>query len=357
MSSCIVSMTRVADVKPHPDAERLDVCTILGWQVVVQKGSMKSGDLVVYFPPSTILPEKWIEHWGIRKYLAGSEANRIHQVKLRGEPSFGFATSVPEGLVANEGDNVAEWFGAIKYEIPLDKLPQDATQKHPYWTKYTEIENMRNFPDVFVEGETVAVREKIHGFNTYIGRIFEADGTVTDFASSHDTQRAKPETEEEMKKNFFWYAWTIPGMSEMIDKIDKDLGDQSGSRLVEVFGEIFGSHVQSLTYGCGENELRFAVFDIRVKGKYLDNDILEKYLAEFNIPIAPLVYRGPFSLAKIRELSEGVTVIGGGCHIREGVVVKPLTERNHTTVGRVVLKYISDSYLFSKHAAQDKADV
>ncbi len=35
-------------------------------------------------------------------------------------------------------------------------------------------------------------------------------------------------------------------------------------------------------------------------------------------------------------------------HMREGVVVKPLHERTDPKLGRVVLKYVSDLYLFGE---------
>jgi hypothetical protein len=38
-------------------------------------------------------------------------------------------------------------------------------------------------------------------------------------------------------------------------------------------------------------------------------------------------------------------------HMREGVVVKPARERTDPKVGRVILKYVSDTYLFG-----DKTD-
>ncbi len=42
-------------------------------------------------------------------------------------------------------------------------------------------------------------------------------------------------------------------------------------------------------------------------------------------------------------------------HIREGVVVKSVTERTDPKVGRVCLKYIGDPYLFAK--VSDSHDV
>ena len=35
-------------------------------------------------------------------------------------------------------------------------------------------------------------------------------------------------------------------------------------------------------------------------------------------------------------------------HIREGLVVRPLQERTDPKIGRVLLKYVSDSYLFGE---------
>jgi hypothetical protein len=64
----------------------------------------------------------------------------------------------------------------------------------------------------------------------------------------------------------------------------------------------------------------------------------------------PLVAEVPFSLDRVRRLSNGDTLVPGasGSNIREGVVVKPRTERTDPTVGRVILKYLSDEYLFGE---------
>ncbi len=35
-------------------------------------------------------------------------------------------------------------------------------------------------------------------------------------------------------------------------------------------------------------------------------------------------------------------------HIREGLVVRPLQEQTDPKIGRVLLKYVSDSYLFGE---------
>ena len=70
----------------------------------------------------------------------------------------------------------------------------------------------------------------------------------------------------------------------------------------------------------------------------------------------PLVYRGGFALATIKALSDGDSLIGGN-HGREGVVAKPVRERQDVKIGRVILKYIGDGYLFGKAAEQDTTDL
>ena len=110
-SSCIVQIATVNNVKKHPDADALDTCEVLGWQMCVPIGRYKDGDEVVYFPSDTILTDEWIDKFDVRNYLTGKESNRVHRVKLRGEPSFGLAVDIPDGLIANVGDNVAYFFG------------------------------------------------------------------------------------------------------------------------------------------------------------------------------------------------------------------------------------------------------
>lgn len=43
-------------------------------------------------------------------------------------------------------------------------------------------------------------------------------------------------------------------------------------------------------------------------------------------------------------------------HGREGVVVKPTVERSDASIGRVILKYVGDTYLFGQAAEEDTTD-
>ena len=136
---------------------------------------------------------------------------RVRCTRLRGEPSFGLAITPDEDWPL--GENVAEHYSLIKYEPPVREPgsrggpPPDALPEHPLFPRYTDIENLRNFPHLLEEGEMVVVTEKIHGTNTRIGMI---EGEL--MAGSHRLRRKPLESEEEQRRNFYWFPYTIPGV-------------------------------------------------------------------------------------------------------------------------------------------------
>jgi hypothetical protein len=91
-------------------------------------------------------------------------------------------------------------------------------------------------------------------------------------------------------------------------------------------------------------------------GKFIDYGKFKELCDRHQISQVPLIYEGAFSLEVIKGFSDGESLVGGN-HGREGVVVKPIIERNDVKLGRVMLKYIGDHYLFGKVAEQDTTDV
>ena len=335
-----VLVSTVENVRPHPNADRLEICDVLGWQMVVPKEIYADGDKVVYFPPDTLIPAEWADQWGVRTYLKGKQNDRVGKINLRGEPSFGLAVRPPEDQDWPVGTNVAEFFGATKYEPPIRVSAGDAAEPHPLFHKYTDMENLRNYPHVLEEGEEVVVTEKIHGTNCRVGLI---EGE--EMAGSMELRRERP-AEDQVETNTYWFPWTLPGVRDLICA----LAERKSARQVILFGEVYGGSVQSLHYGIPKGKgLGFRAFDILVEGRYLEQDELESVCTEFAVEMVPVLYRGPFSLAKIRETSSGQTALDDD-HMREGSVVKPIHERTHPDVGRLVMKYLSDEYLLGKHS-------
>lgn len=326
MSKLVVEVCRIVDVRAHPNADKLDVAVVKGWQCVVPKGAYASGDLITYIPPDAMLPVEFSDAIGVTKYLS---KGRVRCARLRGEPSFG-VVCLPHG---SEGEDVAEKLGITKYEPPMRLTAGDAEQDHPMFAGYTDIENLRNFGSVLVPGEPVVYTEKIHGTNCRVGLVRDESGAMVRMAGSKGLRR------KETTGGTYWYPWTLPGVAALLE----GFAARPGIQQVVLFGEIYGK-VQTLKYGVPQG-IAFAAFDLMVDGKYVDVEDFIDLCASDNIPIVPILGRGLFSMEQTIVYSRGKSAVHGADNIREGVVVKPTKERHDPTTGRVILKYVSDDYL------------
>ena len=348
MSELVVKVAKIKEVKIHNNAEKLEICIVNGWQCVASKDRYKADDLIVYFPPDTVLPETVTDGFGVSSYCQRTDQGmRIRQTRLRGEPSFGLIVDLPDNVDWKEGQTVDEYYDAKKYEPPVLGRGGDILgHNHILFDKFTDIQNLRNFIDIFEDGEEVICTEKCHGTQIRLVKIQENEEELF-FAGSKNHPRKKPETEEEMKSHFYWYPYTLQSVKDMF----AGLKDQY--KVIELFGETYG-RVQSLKYGL--NGLAFCCFGLKLDGRYVDFDERVEICEKYGVPVVPVLYRGPYSLEKIKEVSEGNTQIADVVQIREGTVVQPVKERSHPAIGRVILKYVSDTYLFGKHAEKDTTD-
>jgi RNA ligase (TIGR02306 family) len=332
--------------------------------MVIPKNSYKDGDVGVYFPADTLLPEEWAEKFGVRNFLKGKEKDRVGKIRLRGEPSFGLIARIPDEVSWNVGDNVAEYFGCKKYEPPIRASAGDAAKYDenldPLIERYTDIQNGRIFTEVFQEGEEVVATEKLHGTNSRVGIVRDVDV----FAASMSVRRKRPEKKDvpglvaefddaEMKANTYWFPWTLKPVQDLINSFCD--GDH---KVITLYGEVYGGSVQSLDYGIPKGRgLGFRAFDLCIDGRYVDWVDFRALCEKYEVPMVPVLYQGPYSMSKMKELADGDTTLEGASHIREGIVVKPVRERLDPKVGRAVVKIIGTEYELSKHKEKDTKDV
>ena len=101
-------------------------------------------------------------------------------------------------------------------------------------------------------------------------------------------------------------------------------------------------------YDCGVNERKFMVFDVKVLSedgvsfRWLKHDELVEWCKERDLPMVPVLYRGPFNLEHAKSLTIGDDF--GNQSVREGVVIRDPNE-TETFIGKKVLKLISEIYL------------
>jgi RNA ligase (TIGR02306 family) len=380
----IVRVCTVDEVEAHPNADRMEVATIKGWKVCIGKGQFQKGDKVVYLPPDTVMPSSLAERLNVAKYLQplpqepdGSrpDGGRIRVARLRGEKSYGLvmACENPDWPVEHD---VAEFYKLSKWSPPQPCTDGDAEVPHPAFFKYTDIENFRNFPHVIKEGEEVVFTEKLHGKNTRLAyiRVPDENGneTMEFMAGSHDVQRkeyvtftrtikdedknvvldanGQPMTVSTTRRSQFWDCLTEP-VKELLKYVSM------GRYNVIVFGEMIGQGVQDMTYG---TKFGFRAFDMMLDGEYLDHDEKQAVFDKFGVDKVPILYRGPFSKAKMEEFVDGPTTMcppdqAGAFKGREGIVITPVKERTDFDLGgsgRVILKAVSFGYLERKNGTE-----
>lgn len=361
MSSLIVEVCKVDNIRKHPNADRLSVVQVKGWNCIVGLDQYKAGELVVFVPPDSILPQPLIEKYNL-EYL--KKNGRTGTIKLRGALSQGLILDVPEGKW-KEGDDVAEFLGITKWQPPEPAFyePAKRTSKkriNPNFQKYTDIENIKHYPDVFQNGDMIRITEKIHGTNSRFGtlpiaiqenaNLFEKIsyfvrkyifGQKYEFVyGSHNVQI----TNHSNRKSFYGSdVWgTIAERYNLAKIIPPDY---------TVYGEIYGESIQDLTYGLSGTD--FVVFDVMYNGKFLDWDGVRHFCYMNNLKHVPQLYVGEYNDGIIQKHTSGVSVLDG-TQIREGCVVCSLYEENDLTIGRKVLKSISEAYLLRKNGTEFK---
>jgi len=90
-------------------------------------------------------------------------------------------------------------------------------------------------------------------------------------------------------------------------------------------------------------DVRF--FDIMRDGKYLDETEQSLLACRWRLPWVPVLYSGKFNLETIKKLAIGKSEVPGADCIREGIVIRPMSERIDEKLGRVIGKIVSPQYL------------
>ena len=331
MSSLIVDVTPVLEILPHDNADTLEILKIKGWYCISTKGVHKVGDSVVYFPVDTLLPIKLAEHLNVWNYLSNKteEYGRIKTVKLRGEYSQGLViaeqniidyihTEYSNQKIAEGMANIVEILELKKWDPPIKiQMRGNGRNQHPDFHRYTDIENYNNYPNVIQIGEEVIITEKLHGTNFRVANI---DGEI--HVGSHNVNL------KEDPDNLYWKCYLASDIKNIL---------YPG---MMVYGEIYGLGVQKKTH-YGEPVPTIRVFDITQNGKYEDWDFVETICHQNNIPLVPILYKGPWS-EDLTELRNGNSTLAD--HIREGVVVKTTIERYERKTHRAIVKLISEKF-------------
>ncbi|MFE6620919.1 RNA ligase (ATP) [Streptomyces sp. NPDC057740] len=340
----------VLTVHEHPNADALELAQVGLYRAVVAKGAYRTGEAAVYIPEQAVLPAELIEELGLTGRLAGGNADRVKAVRLRGELSQGIVcrpkalADVDLARAAAEGADFAELLGVTKWVPPIPPTMSGDVESAPDLLPWVDIENIQRYPDIFTPGEPVVLTEKLHGSACLLTYVAD-DNRV--YVSSKGFG-AKSLALREDARNLYWRAVRGHGVAEAAARLARRLG----ARRVGVFGEVYGAGVQDLTYGAdGRREtLGYAAFDVsaEIDGRVRWLDPAE--VLDGELPLVPRLFEGPYDIERVLAIATGrETVSGRELHLREGVVIRPATERHSpVTGGRAIAKAVSPAYLTRK---------
>lgn len=98
----LVTLEEVADVQPIPDADAIERARVRGWDVVVRKGEVHPGDVVLYFEIDAALPLEdprfaFLEPRGRKVLEDGTAVHVLKTARLRGQYSQGLVIPMDLG--------------------------------------------------------------------------------------------------------------------------------------------------------------------------------------------------------------------------------------------------------------------
>lgn len=318
---------------PHPNAERLELCKVSTFQLVVRKGEFGDGDPIVIAPERAVLPPHlaglYVNSETGASYLHGAEKNRVGSVRLRGELSQGVILPMDGLEEAPFGEDLAPLLGITFWEPPIPISMAGEVEPLPVVTHYKQhdVEQFGIYASEFMPGEPVIATEKLHGTQGVYFRTAEGQWLVTSKGMSRNRLTLK-----QSDTNVYWQAARNTGLFEQADA-----AFLTGE--LQIFGEVVPVQ-KGFSYG----QQKPTVFIIKVihEGIRLPRADWPQWFREHAVPV---LYEGPFEESVLRNLRGGMeTVSGKGLHIREGIVVTPINPRFAADGSDLGVKLISDAY-------------
>lgn len=371
-SVCYV--TRVNEIKEIPGADNIEQVIVGDWSCVAQKNTYKVGDLVAIATTDAVIPQELSDEMEVTNYLR--KGGRVRTVKLRGvysecliiplsypKKATGYANTKWE-----EGDDLMDVLKIFKYEPPVKTVQLASGRKiryqdNPNFHVYYKFPNLKNVPGMFTEEDIVEITRKIHGTNARYGIVKKTKLSIWDrikiffgdkwsqyefVVGSHNVEKGS-DSQGYYDTNVWYEIADKYDIKDLLWNYAKSQGiDKIGPGVI-LYGEIYGAGIQK-GYDYGFKDIRFAGFDVKENGEYLD--VLSTRLIISNLLMLPYVqvlHYGKWS-KETQDRHVFDNFITGTKVPEEGIVIK-----HYTGDRKKIAKVINPDYLIfaEKHNIGD----
>lgn len=363
----LASIQTIKKLEPIQGADRIEKATVLGWNVVVQKGLYKEGDLVIYLEIDSVLPKELAER-------ANFTDSHLKTRRFKGVYSQGMCLPVTElpawfkeqypNLATKVGVDVTTELGITKWEPDQRNDDQwwkyHENQKTPkkwymrfaigrwFWKKFLYKPVSGPFPtDLVPKTDETRVQVLQDVLTQYKGvkcqYTEKVDGSsITFWVDEHDKLHVCSRNREIFNKQDFMYA-----------TVEKMMPEYVGRGLV-FQGEILGPNIQGNKYGLKDYEIRVYQVYIPTEKKYLTPAEVTRTCEVCGFKQVPVL--GEFELTddidKLVDIAIGMSVLDtrGKDTQREGIVIRPLENiddlcDSRFVGGRLSFKAINPKFL------------
>lgn len=343
----LASIQFIKDLQSIPNADRIEVATILGWQCVVKKGEFKIGDKCVYIEIDSLLPEDNPAF----DFLKNSKGHieRIRTIKLRGQISQGLALPMTvlkeDYAVGTDVTNVlkikkwepdvynrprkmkgkasydvkrfhSKWANLLLYNKPWTNLLKrfiftSKTKRFPTYITKSDETRVQAIPDVVkcYEGTKCSVTEKLDGQSITVW----FDGKKKFHVASRNLEILD-------HTNYFW---TVVQRLDVENKLRSYFKDVSW---IALQGELCGPNIQGNKYKFKEKDiywynLMFVCLDQQIDyGSQEELNDLCNHTGLKPVPVLkPYVLKNDIN--ELVEMSKGDSIFNDVP--REGLVIRP----------------------------------
>jgi RNA ligase (TIGR02306 family) len=358
-SVCFIAT--INEVKAIEGADNIEQVVVGGWNAITKKGEFKEGDLTVIATTDAVIPEAFSEKMGVTSYLR--KGGRVRTVKLRGV--YSECLIIPTKYIPGygdryqDGDDMMEKFGIVKYEPPVKQI-QLASGRKIKWRDnqnfhiYYKFPNLKNVAGMFTEEDLVEITRKIHGTNARYGivkksklsfwdkvkKFFRLADEWIDYEyiyGSHNCEKGS-----DSQGFYSTDVWrTIAEKYNIKEKLwsyIKNRNIEIGEGII-LYGEIYGAGIQK-NYDYGLTDIEFAGFDVKLRGEYLSTyDAWNLVKDHLKLPYVEILHYGDWT-QEIQDKFTFNNFIEGTKVPHEGIVIKYFTGERQK-----VAKVINPDYL------------